>query len=141
MQGFALVNGDIVLGQSGYQMVSGVAKVQQDLTVATQEPVGSDQYHPGWGSYLSSYIGQDPVVAQSGAQTEIMRLVSNYMIVQQYQQSQALAKGQSSPFSNDDYVVGITSLNTAQDLTSITVNATVQTASGSSVGISTIVGG
>ena len=141
MQGLAVVNGDIVVGQSGYQMVSGQAKVLQDLTLATQEPYGSDQYHPGWGSYLDGYIGQDPKTVESLAQTEVMRLVSNYMTVQQYQQSQAMANGQSSPFNNEDYVTGITSLSASQDLTSITVQAGVQTASGSTVGLSTTVGG
>jgi hypothetical protein len=141
VQGFALVNGDIVTGQSGYQMVSGQAKVLQDLTVATQEPYGSDPYHPGWGSYLDSYVGQDPSTVQALATSEISRLVSNYMTVQQYQQTQALAAGQSSPFTNDDYVTGIASMTTTSDLTSITVNAAVSTASGATVGVSTTVGG
>jgi hypothetical protein len=141
MQGLALVNGDIVVGQSGYQMVSGTAKVAQDLTVATQEPYGSDQYHPGWGSYLDSYIGSDPTTVQALATTEVTRLVSNYMQVQSYQQAQALAAGQASPFTNDDYVTGLASLSTTQDLTSIQVNAAVQTASGATVGVSTTVGG
>jgi hypothetical protein len=135
------VNGDIVTGQSGYQMVSGQAKVLQDLTVATQEPYGSDPYHPGWGSYLDSYVGQDPSIVQALATSEISRLVSNYMTVQQYQQTQALAAGQSSPFTNDDYVTGIASMTTTSDLTSITVNAAVSTASGATVGVSTTVGG
>jgi hypothetical protein len=141
MQGLALVNGDIVVGQSGYQLVSGTAKVAQDLTVATQEPYGSDPYHPGWGSYLNSYVGQDPTTVQALAQTEVTRLVSNYMQVQQYIQTTALSNGQSSPFTNDDYVTGLTNLSTAQNLTSIQVSATVQTASGATVGVSTTVGG
>jgi hypothetical protein len=140
VQGFALQNGDLVVGQSGYVMVSGQAKVLQDLTVATAEPYGSDQYHPGWGSYLSSYLGQDPSLVPTLAETEVTRLVSNYMTVQQYQQTQALAAGQSSPFTNEDYVTGIASMSTSQDLTSITVAAQVQTASGNTVGVSTIVG-
>lgn len=141
MQGLALVNGDIVVGQSGYQMVTGTAKVGQDLTVATQEPYGSDPYHPGWGSYMNNYIGQEPSAVSALAQTEVTRLVSNYMTVQQYQQSSALAAGQSSPFTNDDYVTGLSSLSTTSDLTSITVSAAVQTASGSQVGVSTTVTG
>jgi hypothetical protein len=141
MQGLALVNGDLVVGQSGYVTVSGTAKVLQDLTIATLEPYGSDPYHPGWGSYIDTYIGQNPTVAQPLAQTEVVRLVSNYMTIQQYQQSTALSQGQVSPFTNDDYVVGLASLNTTQDLTSITVSATVQVASGSTVGVSTTVGG
>jgi hypothetical protein len=141
MQGLALVNGDLVVGQSGYVMVSGTAKVAQDLTVATQEPYGSDPFHPGWGSYMNSYVGQDPTTVQALAQTEVTRLVSNYMTIQQYQQSQALSQGQPSPFTNDDYVTGLSSLSTAQDMTSIQVSAAVQTASGATVGVSTIVGG
>lgn len=141
MQGLALVNGDIVVGQSGYQMVSGAAKVGQDLTVATSEPYGSDQYHPGWGSYMNSYVGQDPSVVQALAQTEVTRIVSNYMTVQAYQQTQALAAGQASPFTNDDYVTGLSALTATQDLTSIAISASVQTASGATVGVSTIVGG
>jgi hypothetical protein len=141
MQAFALVNGDIVVGQSGYQMVTGTAKVGQDLTLATAEPYGSDPYHPGWGSYLNSYIGQDPQTVTALAQTEVTRLVSNYMTVQQYQQSQALSNGQSSPFTNNDYVTGLASMDTSQDLTSLSITATVQTASGATVGVSTTVGG
>lgn len=136
-----LVNGDIVVGQSGYVMVSGQQKVLQDLVVATSEPYGSDPYHPGWGSYLTNYVGGDPSVVPAMAETEVTRLVSNYMQVQQYQQTQALAAGQSSPFTNDDYVTGLTSLNTTADLDSISVSATVLTASGATVGVSTIIGG
>jgi hypothetical protein len=136
-----LVNGDIVVGQSGYVMVSGQQKVLQDLVVATSEPYGSDSYHPGWGTYLTSYVGGDPSVVPAMAETEVMRLVSNYMQVQQYQQTKALAAGQSSPFTNDDYVTGLTSLNTTADLDSISVSATVLTASGATVGVSTIIGG
>jgi hypothetical protein len=141
MYGLALVNGDIVVGQSGYQLVSGLDKVLQDLTVATQEPYGSDPYHPGWGSYMNNYIGQDPSTVQYLAQTEVIRLVNNYMTVQNYQQTQALSNGQSSPFSNDDYVTGLASLSTTSDLTSISLNAAVVTASGATVGVSTTVGG
>jgi hypothetical protein len=141
MQGLLLVNGDIVVGQSGYVMVSGQQKVLQDLVVATQEPYGSDPYHPGWGTYLTNYVGGDPSIVPSMAETEVMRLVSNYMQVQQYQQSQALAAGQSSPFTNDDYVTGLTTLDTTADLDSISVSATVLTASGATVGVSTIIGG
>lgn len=141
MQGFALVNGDIVTGQSGYQMVSGIAKIEQDLTVATIEPYGSDPYHPGWGSYMDSYVGMDPSTAAALATSEVSRLVSNYMTVQQYQQTTALANGQSSPFTNDDYVTGLAGVDTTQDLTSMTVQANVTTASGATVGVSTTVGG
>jgi hypothetical protein len=115
--------------------------VLQDLTVATLEPYGSDPYHPGWGSYMNNFVGQDPSTVPALAQSEVMRLVSNYMTTQQYQQTQALAAGQSSPFSNDDYVTGLASLDTTQDLTSITVSAAVVTASGATVGVQTTVGG
>lgn len=141
MQGFLVVNGDIVPGQSGYQMVSGVDKVELDLAMATLEPYGSDPYHPGWGSYMYSYVGQDPQTVSALITTEITRLVSNYMTVQQYIQAQALANGQSSPYTNDDYVTGLASVTTSQDLTSISVNAVVQTASGSTATVTTTTSG
>jgi hypothetical protein len=141
MRGLALVNGDIQVGQSGYVEVTGQAKVLQDMVVATQEPYGSDQYHPGWGSYLNNFVGGDPTSSSALATSEVTRLVSNYMTVQTYNQAQALAAGNKSPYGNDDFVTGLASLDVSQDDTSITVNASLLTASGQTVGVAATVGG
>jgi hypothetical protein len=140
VRGLALVNGDIQVGQSGYVEVTGQAKVLQDMVVAAQEPYGSDQYHPGWGSYLNNYVGGNAASTPALAQSEVKRLVSNYMTVQTYNQSQALAAGNKSPYTNDDFVTGLASLDVAQDTTSLTVNASLMTASGQTVGIAATVG-
>jgi hypothetical protein len=141
MRGLALVNGDIVVGQSGYVEVTGQAKVLQDMTISTQEPYGSDPYHPGWGSYLNNYVGGDPTSTPPLAQSEVVRLVQNYMTVQTYNQAQALAAGNSSPYTNDDFVTGLASLTVSQDNSSLTVNASLMTASGQTVGVVSTVGG
>jgi hypothetical protein len=63
------------------------------------------------------------------------------MTVQQYNQSQALAVGNRSPYTNDDFVTGLASLTVSQDNSSLTVNASLMTASGQTVSVASTVGG
>jgi hypothetical protein len=63
------------------------------------------------------------------------------MTVQTYNQAQALAAGNSSPYTNDDFVTGLASLTVSQDNSSLTVNASLMTASGQTVSVASTVGG
>lgn len=141
MKGLLLSNGDIVVGQQGLVTVSGQEKVVQDMVVATKEPYGSNPFHPGWGSYMQSFVGQDAQTAPALAQTEVVRLVNNYMTVQSYIHQQAIANGGKSPYTNDDWVTGLVDMTVSQDTESLTISATLGTAAGATVGISTVVAG
>ena len=135
MRGFQIVDGDMIVGQQGYAEVVGQAKVLQDMVFAAREPYGCDPYHPGWGTLLANYIGTP---AQSGiplAQNEVIRLVNNYMTVQQAIQAQAVANNQRSPYTNDDFVTGIGTLNVQTSTQSVTIAVSLSVASGSQIAV------
>lgn len=140
MRGLQLVNGDIALGPRGYAEVTGVAKIQQDLTLAVLTPYGSDRFHPTWGSTLESQIGsaQGPLT-QSTISSEITRVVQNYMLVQNNTLTMAQTNGYTSPYSNDDLVSGIASLAVSSNYDVVSVACTVATASGGTTTLSTSV--
>jgi phage baseplate assembly protein W len=81
MRQFAIQDGDLVLSRGGFALVSGQAKVKQDLGCALREPIGTDRFHPGYGSLLSGFIGQ-AITRETSAmiEAEVYRVVKNYML-------------------------------------------------------------
>lgn len=81
MRQLAIQDGDLVLGRGGFALVTGQAKVRQDLGCALREPIGTDRFHPGYGSLLPSYIGQ-AIDSHTSAliEAEVFRVVKNYML-------------------------------------------------------------
>jgi phage baseplate assembly protein W len=81
MRQFAIQDGDLVLSRGGFALVSGQAKVKQDLGCALREPIGTDRFHPGYGSLLAGFIGQ-AITRETSAmiEAEVYRVVKNYML-------------------------------------------------------------
>lgn len=134
MIGFLLENGDLQIGANGFVTVSGATKVHQDLAIATLEPYGCDRFHPKWGSLLYNYIG-DPItpVQETLVQSEISRLINNYVLVQQDIISKQVARGLQSQYSTDEIVSSIESVNVTQQQDFLTVSVLIKTTSGQSV--------
>jgi phage baseplate assembly protein W len=101
-----LLRGDLVLTGNEYQEVSGEFKIQQDLRNALLEPLGNDRFHPGWGSSLPQFIGNNYVTAEtvSRVSQEINRVLSNYVAVQQDTLQRDSLAGRKSRFTTADVV-------------------------------------
>lgn len=83
MKTLALADGDLVLSGRGHATVDGVFKTMQDIGIALREEFGVDRFHPNWGSLLPNMIGRpfDEGVLLD-VQTEVTRIVNNYLTVQ-----------------------------------------------------------
>jgi len=136
MHGLTLHNRDLVLGQGGFQRVSGGPRIAQDLAVATLEPFGCDRFHPGWGSVLSSYLGSPatPSTAQV-VLAEVDRLVSNAIAVQNVTVAAATAAGRSNPYHSDDLITGVSGDTITQSGTSVGGTVSISTAASTSVAV------
>jgi hypothetical protein len=128
MKSLLLRNGDLVLGPGGYETIDGAPKVVQDLGLAVREPFGSDRFHPRWGSILDQFIGglisaDTPVLLES----EIRRIVQNYIALQQAQIQADATAGRPSRFTNNEVITGLEGMNLVQRQDSITVKVSLET--------------
>jgi hypothetical protein len=112
MDQFKLTNGDLSLSNGNYDMVTGSDKLVQDLGVATQFPYQADPYHPRYGSIMQSFIGK---MANNATSTlvvsEMMRIINNYMSVKMIQLRTAVNAGQTSPFSPEELISDVKSVD------------------------------
>lgn len=116
MKQFAIHNGDLVLGPGGYATVSGPSKARQDLAHALREPIGNDRFHPSWGSTLPSLIGQVANPAMVGTvQSEVYRVVRNYIISRLALIQQDVQDGNAPKFSASEIVQAVTDIKIRQD--------------------------
>ena len=131
-------NGDLVLANGSFATVTGPSKVSQDIEIATLTPYGSDRFHPRYGSVFASYIGtaSNPSTA-TFIRTEMLRIIKNYMAVQLSKVRSAAQQGQASPFAQGELVASIGDINVQQQLDRFQVTASVNTASGQQVNVST----
>jgi phage baseplate assembly protein W len=140
MNTLVVQNGDLVLANGSFSTVTGPTKVEQDIQIATLTPYGSDRFHPRYGSVFSSYIGS-AINPQTSAliSAELTRVINNYMAVQLGKVKQAAAAGLTSPFSQGELVQAIGTINVQQQYDRFQVSASVVTASGQQVNVSTTV--
>jgi hypothetical protein len=115
-----LQGGDLVAQGSQLAIVSDVNKLQQDTELWLLVRIGSNQMHPGFGSYLESYIGGViDVNTQAKVYNEILRTLNNYQTLQW----QAL-RTDPAIFSLGELMYSVDSVNVS--ISYDTVNATVQ---------------
>lgn len=132
-------DGDLVIGPTDYAVVSGTDKIRQDLTYALREEYGSDPFHPYWGSLLpgmlGNIIGTDTL---SQVQSEVMRVLQNYIAVQTAMLQNNLVAFDQSQFSTADIIGSIDSVTVTQDPqdpTRALVAVAVTTADGATVSV------
>lgn len=134
MKTFAIRNGDLVVGKSGYVTVGGTAKLRQDLSHLVREPYGVDRFHVLWGSLLPTYVGS--VIDQfssSSVSSEVYRLLNNYAAVQRDQLTAEAVNGRRPQFSSGEVIADIVSVDVRQTMDRLYVRASVRTLSGEQV--------
>jgi phage baseplate assembly protein W len=122
------VQGDLSPAPGGYLMYEGAAKIHQDLALALREAYGADHIHPRWGSILQQLIGT-PVTADLKTKilTEVNRVISNYITVQNAQVVQSSNTGTVSSMTTDDIVQSVSDIRVQQIYDSLVVNVVLQT--------------
>src|SRR6202012_4542666 len=139
MKTLALVQGDLSPAPGGYLLIEGAAKIHQDLSLALREAYGADTLHPRWGSILQQLIGS-PITAQLRGQilTEINRVISNYITVQNAKIVQDSTTGNTSSMTTDDVVQSISNIQAQQVYDSLVVRVPLQTLSQQTVNINQV---
>lgn len=131
MKTLALSHGDLVIGPGGFQMISGANKIRQDLALALAEEYGNDPYHPQWGSVLPQYIGQS-VSAETDllVQTEVNRVLQQYMANQQAMLNQAATNNQATTMTTADVLQSVDAVTVSAQYDTIQVAIRLTTMAG-----------
>ena len=131
MKSLALVNGDLSVGAGGYQLVTGSARIRQDLALALGEEIGNDQFHPEWGSVLIRFLGQ-PIDQETefNVRAEIARVVQNYINIQAQNVIYNGLNRNRQTMNDADIVVGVSNITTTVMYDTIQISANLQTLSG-----------
>lgn len=135
MKTLALANGDLVAGPGGYATISGAAKVQQEIALDLGEEYGHDRFHPDtWGSTVMNYIGQ-PIddSVELDVRSEIARTLAQYIATQQQEVYRDFVNGSRSRYSANDVVVGVSSISSSINDTSILISLILETQDGSTI--------
>lgn len=141
MKQLQLRNGDFVPAPGGFAVVQGAAKIQQDLGAALRETLGDDRFHPRFGTVLGSVVGTvQGVEAQALIQSEITRMISNYMAVQTEKINADTTAGVKSRYTPDEIVSSVESIEVQQTYDTINVRVSISTAQGSIVTVLRSVG-
>lgn len=136
MQTLAVVDGDLVLTSGSYLMVSGPAKVKQDLYFALHEEYGTDRYHPLWGSILNRFIGQPLTGAvQQSVMNEVQRVLRNYISVQADQINASSTLNVKGNFATSDVVSAIEGISVKNAGDNILIGVTLRTMAGQTLTI------
>jgi phage baseplate assembly protein W len=78
-----IVNGDLSVTGTTMDIVQGIDKLTQDLSLWLREAYGIDRFHSSFGSILDNFIGK--VMSASTeveVQAEILRTMQNYQTIQ-----------------------------------------------------------
>lgn len=103
-----VADGDIALKGSQVDVVHGVDKLKQDISLWLRERYRSDRFHTGYGSILDDFIGG--VIddrTQGMVQSEVMRVLQNFQAMQ-------LRRLQDNPQSMaaDEVLVSVANIRT-----------------------------
>lgn len=142
MQTLALTHGDLVIdGAGGYAMLSGAARIRQDLTLALLEDYGSDRFHPRWGSVVKQFLGS-PITPelQQLVKAEVNRVLQNYIALQQAEVLRNSQFDVIGRYDTSDVVRSVESIDVRTAMDAIFVAATLVTLARESVTISRQVG-
>lgn len=134
MKTLALAGGDLVVGATGHQTISGSAKIRQELALNLGEDYGTDRFHPDMGSVLIEYIGE-PIDDQMDmmVRAEVGRVMQQYISIQDREVLRDNLAQRMSRFDASDVVVGIASITAQVSYDTIRVSATLRTQAGDSV--------
>ncbi|QGJ94913.1 baseplate wedge protein [Gordonia phage RedWattleHog] len=120
-----VVDGDIATIGSTTNIVYGVEKLKQDISIWLRERYQSDRFHLAYGSILDGFIGD--VIDDSTAymvQAEVQRVLQNYQSLQY-----RLLKEHPERLSADEILVAILDIRTRVNYD--TVEVTIRFSTGS----------
>jgi hypothetical protein len=129
VQTFGLMNGDLTIdGTGGYGLVSGAARIRQDLTLALLEDYGTDRFHPKYGSTVKNFLGNtiNEEIMQL-VRGEVNRVVQNYIIVQQAAVIRDTQYDIAGRFDTSDVVRGVTGIEVRTNLDTVFVSVALVT--------------
>lgn len=131
MKTLALRDGDLVVAQTGHAVVSGAAKIRQDLALALGEQLGNDRFHVQWGSILADYIGT-PIDDETEfeVRNEVARVLAQYIAIQDQEVYRDYLDGTRSRFATADVVRQVNGVETFVDFDAIRIRITLTTRSG-----------
>jgi len=128
MKTIAVSNGDIQLNSGKLQFVTGHTKLVQDLQRWLVEPIGTGYTTPGFGSFLSSYIGQSQAsISTSTIENEILRVLQLYQGQQVLSLKAAQGAATLSNWNKSEIIQTIVSISTSVQATSIISNIVLTT--------------
>jgi len=127
MKAFVVRNGDLVMGPTAYNIVTGSDKIAQDLGIACREPLGGDRFHPNWGSLLPSYVGLSAQQVDLMVRGEISRLIQNYSMVQRGIAAQDVANRVTPRLSPSEIVGTIEGIDVQQAFDAFAVRVVLST--------------
>lgn len=128
MKGLAVIDGDLVLSGGTLLLLSGPARIRQDLTFALTDRYGADLNHPYWGSILDRFLGQ-PYTQTLHQQivSEVQRVLNNYITVQADQVNQAVLRNVKGSLDTSDVVQNVNAINVQVIGDRIQINVELQT--------------
>lgn len=141
MKQLELRNGDLVVGPGGHGTVRGARRIQQDLGAAVREAIGTDRFHPRWGTILQDYVGgvqNDESTMMIRA--EIARVVQNYIVIQTEQITADMGLGLRPRYAPDEIVADVGNIEIQQRYDQVNVRVSVRTLQGDDVTILRSVG-
>lgn len=134
-------DGDLVVGQAGHEAIQGAAKVHQDLRHALAEPLGSDSFHPEWGSQVERFVGGilDPS-ATLDVRAEVARVIQNYVAGQREQMQRDRLYDRRSRFATDGVVSDIEDIRVSSRGDRVDVRVVLRTLANQPILLETTVG-
>ena len=134
MKTLAVIGGDLVVGATGHQTISGARKIRQEMALHLGEDYGTDRFHPEMGSILPEYIGgliDDET--QMLVRAEAARVVRQYVAIQDREVLRDHLAARSSRFDSSDVVTGVQSIDASVDFDTIRVTVVLITQSGEAI--------
>lgn len=139
MHTLALAGGDLVATSGGHAVIDGAAMIRQNLAGALAEPVGTDRFHPTWGSTLSAQIGTPLTQAETATlRTEAVRVVQAMIAAQGAAISADASAGRRSRFSAADIIAQLLGVAVTSDLDAASVLVQIQTGAGARLSTATM---
>lgn len=141
MKTFALRNRDLVLSGDQFALVSGAARLQQQLGLAMSDPYGSDRFHPDWGSTLHQYVGlaYSPATGEF-IKAEVNRVIRYMLSVQNTMMTDRSVLALKPTITAAEIVADISEVRVDQQQDSLSVKVSVRTASQQQVDVLTTTG-
>lgn len=135
-----LVNGDLQMDTSGdVRMVTGRARLVQELTCWLFEPLGTDVHHPRFGSKVPLMVG-DAILSgvTDELQSEIARVLGNY-ITYQNSYTDGFSEGNADDFfrlySMSEILASVEGISVVASRDKVSVRINLKTMAGESVSL------